>query len=99
MLARAVAILAFITGTLLAQPGTGPLIDQRLSDLKNNPVLTPLPEIPTDLSSIPSDWLALVCWNIQVGGTSPTAGALRPPMVGSALSRMFAGSYQMLAAQ
>jgi uncharacterized protein (TIGR03437 family) len=99
MLARAVAILSFITGTVFAQHGTGPLIDQRLSDLKNNPVLSPLPEIANDLSSIPDNWLALVCWNIQVGGTSPTVGALRPPMVGSALNRMFAGSYQLLAAQ
>ncbi|MCI0540920.1 MAG: lamin tail domain-containing protein, partial [Verrucomicrobiales bacterium] len=30
---------------------------------------------------------------------STAAGSLRPPMVGSALGRMFAGSYQLLAAQ
>ncbi len=99
MLARAVLLFLLAIRIISGQNGTGPVIDQKLSDLKNNPVLAPLPQIPNDLSQIPADWLALACWNIQVGGTSTTAGALRPPMVGAALGRMFAGSYQLLAAQ
>ena len=81
------------------QPGTGPVIDQRLSDLKLNPVLSPLAEIPDDFSTVPADWLAVLCWNIQVGGTSPSPTALRTPLVQRALARMFAGSYDLLAAQ
>jgi uncharacterized protein (TIGR03437 family) len=58
-----------------------------------------LPEIPTDVSPIPADWLALVCWNVQVGGVSTSPTATRPPMVQSALAKMFSGTYQVLAAQ
>src|SRR5205809_1909214 len=38
-------------------------------------------------------------WNIQVGGASVAPGAERPPMVQAALSSLFAGTYQILAAQ
>jgi len=82
-----------------AQDGTGPLVDEKLQRLKTDPSTPPLTEIPTDRSPIPADWLALVSWNIQVGGASVAPGAERPPMVQAALSSLFAGTYQMLAAQ
>jgi hypothetical protein len=67
--------------------------------LKSNPTPAPLPELPHDQSSIPEDWLALVSWNIQTGGTSPTSTNNRPRMVATALGTLFSGTYQLLAAQ
>ena len=84
---------------LFAQPGTGPLIEQRLSDLRENSAIPPLAEVPTDQSPIPSDWLSVISWNVQVGGVSTSPSALRPPMVADALERLFQGSYQLLSAQ
>ena len=81
------------------QDGTGPLIDQRFYELKYNAFVSPLPEVPTDESPVPADWLAMACWNVQVGGVSTSAGAARPPLVGAALHKMFGGTYQLLAAQ
>jgi hypothetical protein len=86
----------------LTQPtpdGSGPLIDEKLRQLKMDSSESALPEIPTDRSPVPADWLALLSWNIQVGGTSLASGALRPLMVNAALSRLFTGTYQLLAAQ
>lgn len=68
-------------------------------ELRTTAAVPPLSEIPTDQSQVPSDWLALVSWNVQVGGVSPSPDAERPPMVADALARLFAGSYQLLAAQ
>lgn len=48
---------------------------------------------------MPQDILALVSWNIQIGGTSPVPGRLRPPQVEKGLGKFFAGKYQLLAAQ
>ncbi len=79
--------------------GTGPLIEERLDRLKRDPVVPPLPQIPHDEIGLPNDWLALISWNLQVGATSTTAGAPRPPMVSAALSKLFGGTYQILAAQ
>ena len=93
-------LLGWFAGSVLfAQDGTGLLIEQRLSDLRENSATRPLDEIPTDQSSIPPDWLGLVSWNVQVGGVSTSPSALRPPMVADALRRLFQGSYQLLSAQ
>jgi uncharacterized protein (TIGR03437 family) len=92
-------LLLASTSVAPAQDGTGPLVDQRFYDLKYNSVLSAVPEIPTDESPLPADWLALVCWNVQVGGVSTSPTATRPPMVRDALHKMFGGSYQVLAAE
>lgn len=47
----------------------------------------------------PEDQLAIISWNIQTGGTSTSATALRPPLVNHALNRILDGQYQILAAQ
>lgn len=80
-------------------PGTGSLIEQRLEILRSDPNPSSLAQIPDSFSAVPDGLLALVSWNIQVGGTSTTPGAERPAMVQSALARMFDGTYQLLAAQ
>ena len=82
-----------------AAPGTGPEIDARFHQLRRERTPAVLPEISSDRDPIPPDWLAILSWNIQVGGTSATSGSARPPMVSSALGSMFGGSYQILAAQ
>ena len=79
--------------------GTGPLIEERLNRLKSDPGVPALPEIPHDGVRLPNDWLALISWNLQVGATSTTASAPRPPMISAALSKLFGGTYQILAAQ
>jgi uncharacterized protein (TIGR03437 family) len=84
---------------LLAQDGTGPLIEQKLAELRSSAILPALPEIATDQAVIPADWLALVSWNVQVGGVSTAPDAQRPPLVAAALGRLFSGNYQLLAAQ
>ena len=76
-----------------------PAIEEKLARLKSDPSVAALPEIPHDRIAIPADWLGLVSWNIQVGGTSTSATATRPPMVQAALSAMFSGSFGILAAQ
>ena len=81
------------------QDGTGPLIEEKLQQLKREPTVPALPEIPNDQIGIPQNWLALVSWNTQVGGTSIDYGATRPPLIKAALSGMFSGTYQILAAQ
>ena len=81
------------------QDGTGPLIEERLQQLRREATVPALPEIPHDQIGIPANWLALISWNIQVGGTSTAPGADRPPMVKAALASMFSGTYQILAAQ
>ena len=86
-------------GGATGQAGVGPDIDARLAQLRRERAPAPLPEIASDRDPIPTDWVGVVSWNIQVGGTSPTSGAARPPMVQAALSSMFAGTYQILAAQ
>jgi uncharacterized protein (TIGR03437 family) len=80
-------------------PGTGLQVEQRLAELRTTAALSPLPEIPNDRVAVPRDWLALVSWNTQVGGTSTDIGAPRPPMVQAALLSLFGGTYQILAAQ
>ena len=77
----------------------GPLIDAKLEQTRHEAIPAPLPEIPTDRSPIPATWLALVSWNVQVGSTNTEAVNPRTGMVGSALSRLFGGTYQLLAAQ
>lgn len=79
--------------------GTGSLVEQKFELLRSDPNPSVLAQIPDSFSPIPDGLLALVSWNIQVGGTSITPGAERPPMVQSALSRLFNGTYQLLAAQ
>ncbi len=81
------------------EAGTGQSVEEKLARLKSEPSVEPLPEIPNDRVGLPQDWLGLISWNIQVGGTSTSAGAPRPPMVGEALAKMFGGTYQILAAQ
>ncbi len=88
-----------IGSPIWAQDNPPGFIDQRLNDLRQIALPPPLPEIPNDETRIPPDFLAVVSWNVQVGGVSSSQGALRPPMVGSALRTMFGGSYQVLAAQ
>jgi uncharacterized protein (TIGR03437 family) len=83
----------------IAQAGIGPEIDARLAQLRRERSPAPLPEIPNDRDALPADWLGVLSWNIQVGGTSPTPGAARPPMVQAALRSVFGGTYQLLAAQ
>jgi endonuclease/exonuclease/phosphatase family metal-dependent hydrolase len=78
--------------------GVGPLIDQKLDELRRDDSTPPLSEFPNDEAIVPADWLAIVSWNIQVGGTSPDS-TTRPPMVKAALSKLFSGTYQLLAAQ
>jgi len=80
-------------------PGTGVLIEQRFAELQGTAVIPPLPEMPNDRAAVPRDWLALVSWNTQVGGTSTDIAAQRPPMVQAALSILFGGTYQILSAQ
>jgi uncharacterized protein (TIGR03437 family) len=91
-------VVVAIAGALQA-PGTGPQIDARLQQLRRERIPAFLPEIPTDQDPIPANWLAIISWNIQVGGTSVTPGSARPPMVKAALGSMFGGSYQIMAAQ
>ncbi len=89
-----------VVGDTDSQPaGTGALIDSRFAELKTQAVPPALPEIPNDRIGLPQDWLGLISWNTQVGATSTAADALRPSMVKSALSAMFGGTYQLLAAQ
>lgn len=80
-------------------PGVGPEVEDKLIYLQSHASTEPLPELPTDQSPIPSTWLGLLSWNIQVGGTSTDPGALRPPMVQAALARAFGGTYKILAAE
>jgi uncharacterized protein (TIGR03437 family) len=82
-----------------SEAGTGPEIDRRLQELSAEAIPPALPEISNDRIGIPQDWLSIVSWNIQVGATSTSAGAERPPLVRSALGAMFSGTYQILAAQ
>jgi uncharacterized protein (TIGR03437 family) len=91
-------VVIAIAGALQAA-GTGPQIDARLQQLRRERTPAFLPEIPTDRDPIPPNWLAIISWNIQVGGTAPTVGSARPPMVKAALGSMFGGSYQIMAAQ
>jgi hypothetical protein len=91
-------VVIAVAGTVSA-PGTGPQIEVRLQELRRQRTPAVLPELPSDRDALPANWLGLISWNIQVGGTSPTSGSLRPPMVQAALGRMFNGSYQILAAQ
>jgi uncharacterized protein (TIGR03437 family) len=91
-------VVVAIAGALQA-PGTGAQIDARLQQLRRERTTAFLPEIPTDRDPVPPNWLAIISWNIQVGGTSPTPGSARPPMVKAALGSMFGGSYQIMGAQ
>ena len=77
---------------------TGTLVSGR-QPLEIDPTIDPLLEVPTDQSPLPPDWLGLLCWNIQVGGTSTSPTAMRPPMVAGSLERAFGGTYQIVAAQ
>lgn len=54
---------------------------------------------PSHRTPLSPDMLGLVCWNVQVGGVATSPSAERPPMVRDALSKIFAGTYQILAAQ
>lgn len=85
-----------VSTALLAQTED---IEQRFHDLRSIAQPPPLGELPTDQSPIPSDWLGVVSWNIQVGGTSSSVSATRPAMVRSALARLFGGTFHILAAQ
>ena len=91
--------VAIAASSTPGQSEADPIVEQKLKDLKQNAAVPPLPEIPDDRSPIPADWLGLVSWNTQVGGTSPDPTAERPPMVRSALATLFEGTYQILAAQ
>jgi uncharacterized protein (TIGR03437 family) len=86
---------------ILGQPILGQVVmtEQRLNDLRQIAQPPPLRELPSDQTTLPQDWLGVVSWNVQVGGTSTSESALRPPMVRSAFERLFGGSYQILAAQ
>ncbi|MEO8126624.1 MAG: hypothetical protein ABI822_05990, partial [Bryobacteraceae bacterium] len=86
-------------GATLATAGVPADIEARYQELKLEVNPTRLPEIPNDLIGLPQNWLGLISWNTQVGGTSTAAGATRPPMVAYALNRMFGGTYQVLAGQ
>jgi hypothetical protein len=79
--------------------GQASVIEQRLNDLRQIAQPPPLAELPNDQTALPPGWLGVASWNIQVGGVSVSTSALRPPMVRSALERLFGGSYQILAAQ
>jgi len=79
--------------------GVDSAVEEKLAQLKTDPSLPPLPEIPHDRIGLPQDWLGLISWNIQVGGTSTSPTAARPPMVQAALASLFSGTYQILAAQ
>lgn len=93
-------MLAWLAGAIAyAQAGTGPLIEQRLANLRGNAAISPIAEIPTDKSLIPPDWLGLLSWNIQVGGVTTDPSSQRPSMVEDALKRAFQGTYSLLAAQ
>lgn len=92
-------VTVFIAGPSTPGLDTSQLIEDRLAFWKAQAVPEPLAEIPHDRIGVPQDWLALVSWKIQVGGTSTTPSAPRPPMVQSALSAMFGCTYQILAAQ
>lgn len=81
------------------QAGMGPVIDARIEQLRKEYLPQTLPEIPTDRDGIPTDWLSIISWNIQVGGTSTASDSPRPQMVWSALGGMYSGTYQLLAAQ
>lgn len=97
---RTGAALAFLASCWIlgAQDGAGPLIEARLAELKANPSVPPLAEVPHDRAPIPSGWLALVSWNVQ-GGATDNPGSARPAMVGAALRQLFGGTYRLLAAQ
>lgn len=88
----------FLVVTGEGSSGSGPLIDSQFSKLQNLAIPPALDEIPHDRIAIPKDWLALISWNIQIGGTSATS-TIRPLMVKDALFQLFGGSYQILAAQ
>ncbi len=98
-LTRLLSFSLVASSVIIAQDGTSPLIEQRLTNLRESAVILPLAEISTDESPVPDDWLALVSWNIQVGGVSTSPTATRPPLVANALQRLFLGTYQFLAAQ
>jgi endonuclease/exonuclease/phosphatase family metal-dependent hydrolase len=74
-------------------------IDARLEQLRNDPNVSFGTAPSDDLKAVPDGVFALVSWNIQVGGAAPTAGAARPPQVQAALAALFAGTYQVLAAE
>lgn len=74
-------------------------IEERLTRLRTEPDASFGAAPSDDLSAFPAGLLTLVSWNIQVGGTSPSASALRPPQVEMALAAMFGGTFQLLAAQ
>lgn len=91
-------------GVTLSVEGSGAdggsaALEERLRVFRTDPTVPPLEEIPHDRVGIPSGWLALVSWNVQAGGTSPSPDALRPEMVQAALGKMFGGAYQILASQ
>ncbi len=98
-LTRLLSFSLVASSVIIAQDGTSPLIEQRLTNLRESAVILPLAEISSDESPVPEDWLALVSWNIQVGGVSTSPTATRPPLVANALQRLFLGTYQFLAAQ
>ena len=79
--------------------GQAVITEQRLNDLRQIAQPPPLPELPSDRTTLPQDWLGVVSWNVQVGGASTSASALRAPMVRSAIEGLFGGSFQILAAQ
>jgi len=64
-----------------SQWSSTPEIEQKFAQLKTNPSLPELPEIPHDRIGLPPGWLGLISWNIQVGGTStsPTACSAGDP--------------------
>ena len=87
-------LLALTVAAAIAQP-----IDARLEQLRTEANVS-FGTAPTDdLAALPAGTFGLISWNVQVGGTSPSASALRPPQVEKMLGALFAGTYQLLAAQ
>ncbi len=92
-------VFVYLEGGSTSNAGTGTAAEERLAELRNQRVPARLTEIPNDRALVPEDWLAVVSWNIQVGGTSTDPSATRPNLVAGALRSLFGGTHQLLAAQ
>lgn len=92
-------VFVYVEGDSAPTAGTGTLVEERLAELRTQRVPARLAEMPHDRAPVPEDWLAVVSWNIQVGGTSTTSTGTRPNLVAGALRGLFGGTYQLLAAQ
>lgn len=96
---RSAAGVVLAVAGQVREAGTGSQIEARLRQLRQERAVADLAELPTDRDGLPPDWLGLVSWNIQVGGTTTMPGSPRPAMVRNALAGLFSGTYQFLSAQ